>query len=153
MDIRKTLFWGIIFGIIIAMLTFDVSVFDPRDPAYTGLKEGYISMGIHFAVVLPMCIGASLFMKYVDLKSMGGRENWDRRKKVGRVTFALTEIGITALALLILSVMVAGIAAGIELIPKEDTWRYIWIILVVYGGASIIQLLHLKRKNRYRKTS
>ena len=28
MDIKKTLFWGAIFGVIIAMLTFDVDVFD-----------------------------------------------------------------------------------------------------------------------------
>lgn len=153
MDIKKTVFWGVIFGIIIAMLTFDVDVFDPKAPEYLGLKEGYASMGIHFAVIVPMCIGAAFLAKYMDLKSVGGRENWNKRKKVGRATFVISEVAAAAFACLLLSVMLAGIASGLELIPKEDIWRYVWIIMAVYGGAAILQLLNIKRKNRFRKTS
>ena len=153
MDIKRILFWGVIFGIIIAMLTFDVDVFNPKAPEYMGLKEGYISMGIHFAVIVPMCIGAAFLAKYMDMKSVGGRENWDKRRKVGRATFVIGEVAAAAFALLLFSMLLAAIAAGIYIIPKEEFWKYVWIMFAVYGGASVLQLLNIKRKNRYHKTS
>lgn len=155
MDIKKTLFWGIIFGIIIAMLTFDVDVFDPNHTEYLGLKEGYASMGVHFAVIVPLCVGASFFMKYMDLKSVGGRENWDRRKKTGRVTSVLTEVAATALMLFLVSLLLVVVAAGLEFIPKEAVWRYVGIIMAVYAAAYAVQLLMIKKRNarRFRKTS
>lgn len=155
MDIKKTLFWAVIFGIIIAMLTFDVDVFDPKAPEYLGLKEGYASMGIHFAVIMPMCIGAALLMKYIDMKSIGGRENWDKRRKFGRLTSVITEVAATALILFAVSLLLVAITAGLEFIPKEAAWRYVWIIMAVYGAAYVAQLLLIRKRNarRFRKTS
>jgi len=155
MDIKKTVFWGVIFGIIIAMLTFDVDVFDPNHAEYLGLKEGYASMGVHFAVIVPMCVGAGFLMKYMDLKSVGGRTNWERRKKVGHVTSVLTEAAATALMLFLVSLFLVAIAAGLEFIPKEAIWRYVYIIMAVYAAAYAVQLLIIKRRNarRFRKTS
>jgi len=155
MDIKKILFWGAIFGIIVGMLTFDVDVFDPNHPEYLGVKDGYASMGLHFAVVLPICISASFFMKYIDLKSVGGRANWERRRKFGHMTSAVNEVAATALMLFMFSLLFVGIALGLEFIPREAAWRYIFIIMAVYAAAYVVQLLLIRRRNarRFRKTS